>query len=358
MVPSDTTAHIYRHSDDASSHPFLKWATYRDASAPWAAQTCIRHANIVSFSFRVLLMPNFHEDARRLLSSSSMDEDMRAPSLDLLEAFQTPSYSVRLRRRHVWELATYWLGKDMPPYGATSATTSDEVIKAAFFFRTGCEPRSWQIEREVCCVVSTFTGTEDESRPDEEFLQNQRHQTLVALVQARNIFGKESVSCALTGFTLVLRHPHVGENQLRWARPSSEESLSVHEYANLFSCATGDSNRSRLQHHHSMGLQHLRQADDVTEVTPFLPPISQDAGRAGAMIAVRPGSWPAECPRFCLFVLSENGVDDKARLGGLLHNAIQDRNYYFTARDVAQGKPNWSQSDWKLLEDWEAHFQR
>jgi len=357
VLPSENGFCIYRNTQNASSNPFLKWANYSDVSAPWTAQTSIRHANIVAFSFRVLLMPNFREDTYTLPQSLVFDEDMRPRSLDLLEALQQSSYSILLRRRHIWQLAKDWTGEDMSPYDPSSATNSDEVIRAIFFFRTICQSHTWQIEREVFCIMTTSTWTDVEPHADEGFLRNQRLQILVALAQVRNIFGKESVSYALQNCSLILRHSHYpdeNEAQLQWRAPSNQENASVEQYLALFNSATRDSETSRLYHRHSVGLLQVLRAGEMAEVPPFLPPISENAGKSGAMIAVRPSCWPAECPRFCLFVLSENGIDNKARLGRLLHDAIKDRNFYFADSDTAHGQPTWGAADWQLLKDWEA----
>lgn len=358
VMPSENGFYIYGNIQDASSHPFLKWANYSDVSAPWIAQTSIRHANIVALSFRVLLMPNFREVAHTLLYPL-FDEDMWARSWDVLEALQQSSYSILLRRRHIWQLAKHWTGEDMSPYDPSSATNSDEVIRAVFFFRTICQSDTWQIKREVYCIMSTFTGTEIEPHPDEEFLLNQRLQVLVALAQVRNIFGKESVSYALRNCSSILRHSHYpneGERQLQWGSPSDQDNASVKQYLALFSSATRDPGISQLYYRHSVGPLQVLRAGEMAEVPLFLPRISEDAAKAGAMLAVRPSSWPAECPRFCLFVLTESGIDNKARLGRLLHDVIKERNFYFADSDTARGQPKWSAADWKLLRDWEALF--
>ena len=357
VMPSENGFYIHPNTQDASSNPFLKWANYRDVSAPWTAQTSIRHANIVSLSFRVILIPHIWEDIHTVLHSSMFEEDMRAGALGLLEALQQPSYSILLRRRHIWQLAKNWTGKDMSSYDPSSATNPDEVIRATFFFRTICQSHTWQIEREICCITSTFTGTDVEPHPDGRFLLHQHFQILIALAKVRNIFGKESVSYALQNCSLILRHSHYpdeGEGRLRWDSLPNQEDSSIGQYVDLFNSATRDSETSRLYYHHSVGLLQVHRTGEMTEVPPCLPTISENAGKAGAMIAVRPSSWPVECPRFCLFVLPENGIDNKARLGRLLHDAIEDRNFYFAESDTAHGRTTWGAADWKLLRDWEA----
>ena len=86
----------------------------------------------------------------------------------------------------------------------------------------------------------------------------------------------------------------------------------------------------------------------MTEVLPSLPIVSEIASKAGAMIAVRPRNWPAECPRLCLFVLPENGIDNKAQLARLINDVIKDGDFYFA------DEPKWDGDDWKLLRAWEA----
>jgi hypothetical protein len=186
-----------------------------------------------------------------------------------------------------------------------------------------------------------------EPHPAEEFLLNQRFQILEALAEVRNIFGKDSVSYALQNCSLILR-------QLQWNSPSNEENASVKQYLALFNSATRNSETSRLYHRHSVGLLQVLRAGEMMEVPRCLPITSEEAGKPGAMIAVKPSSWPMECPRFCLFVLSENGIDNKARLGRLLHDAVKVNNFYFAKSDIAHGQLKWDADDWKLLSDWEA----
>jgi hypothetical protein len=352
--PLENDFYFHRNTQDASSHPFLKWSNFTDISAPLPVQTSIRHANIVAFSFRALLMPRLREDVHILLQSSVLNQDMREKPLDLLEALKQPRYSILLRRKHIWELAKDWTGEDMRHDDTASSTNSDEVVRAVFFFRTICQSHTWQIEREVCCIISSLVATEVDSPPDNELLLSRRLQVCVALSQVRNLFGKESVSYALRNFGLILRHsqyPDVGGSQFKWASPSNQENTSITQYLALISAANRDSGTSRVRQLHTVG---LREVLPVQAAAPrFLPPISEDAGKAGAMLAVRPSGWPVECPRFCLFVLPEDGIDNKVRLGQLLHAAIEDRNFYFADSDTAHGLPTWDATDWKLLRDWE-----
>ena len=349
VMPSENGFSTIRNTRDASSNPFLNLANYSHTSAPWTTQTSIRHANIVSFSFRVLLLPNFRDGAHVRRNTTLIDIHSRARSSGLLKSLQQSSYSVLLKRRHIWQLAKDWTGEEeMSLHDASSATNSDEVITAIFFFRTICQSHSWQIEREVRCIMSTSTGTDVEPHPDERFLQNQYSQIRTALAQVRNIFGKESVEYALRRCSLILRHSE-DEGQVQWAPPSNQEKASVEQYLALFDSATTDSETSRLYHRHSVGLLHVLGAGEMTEVPPFLPIIPELAGKGGAMLAVRQSSWPAECPRFCLFVLPENEIDNKAQLARLLHDAIEDKNFY-----SADSEPKWAEADWKLLRAWEA----
>lgn len=241
----------------------------------------------------------------------------------------------------------------MSLYDPSSAANTDEVIRAVFFFRTIFQSHNWQIEREVCCIMSTFTRTDAEPHPSEEFLLNQRLQKLlIALAQVRNIFGKESVSYALQNCSLILCHDN--EGQLQWDSLSSQGNASVKQYLALFNSATRDSETSRLYYHHSVGLLQVFRTGEMMEIPRCFPSVSEDASKPGAMLTVRPSCWPKECPRLCLFVLPENGIDDKTRLGRLLHDAIEARNFYFAESDTAHGQPPWGAADWKLLKDWKA----
>ena len=347
VMPSENGFSTTRNTQDASSNPFLKWANYYHShtSAPWTSQTCIRHANIVSFSFRVLLLPNFRDGAQ----IRRIGFLQRAMSSGLLESLQQSSYSVLLKRRHIWQLAKDWTGEEeMSLHDASIATNSDTVIRAIFLFRTICQSHSWQIEREVCCIMTTFTGTDVEPHRDERFLLNQYSQILTALAQVRNIFGKESVEYALRKCSLILRHSDA-EGQVQWASRPKQENASVEQWLALFDSATRDSETSRLYHRHSVGLLHVLRAGEMTDVPPFLPIVPEIAGKGGAMLAVTPSSWPVECPRLCLFVLPE--IDNRAQLARLLHDAIEDKTFYF-----ADSNPTWTEADWKLVRTWEAHL--
>lgn len=358
VMPPEDGIHSYLNIRDASSHPFLKWASYCDASAPWTAQTSTRRADIIAFSFRVLLMPDTKEEFHSLLHSLRWDEGRRARLLNLLALTQQSSYSVLLRRRQIWDLAKNWTGVDLSPSHPSSATSPEEVTRAFFFFRTFCQRDNWQIKREVYCIMSALTVSDAELYPNEWFLSIQHAGVLRTLAQVRNIFGKESVAYALRSCSLILRHPYHSDgaaDQLEWSGPSDEKIAadSITQYFALFNDMASVSEISRLYHRQSVGLLQVLRTGESIERPSCLTRIPENVGR-GAVLAIRPSSWPSECPRFCLFVLLEHGIDDKARLGRLLHDAVEDREMYFADRDTAQGQPSWSTGDWKVLQDWEA----
>jgi hypothetical protein len=324
---------------------------------PWTAQTSTRHADVIAFSFRVLLMPDTKEEFQSLLHSLRWDEGRRARLLNLL-ALTQQSYSVLLRRRQIWALAKIWTGEDLSPSHPSSATSPEEVTRAFFFFRTFCQRDNWQIKREVYCIMSALTVSDAELHPNERFLSIQETGVLRALAQLLSIFGKESVAYALRSRSLILCHPHHSDGaagQLEWSRPSDEKITadSVTQYFTLFDDTASVSEISRLYHRQSVGVREVSRTLEGIERPSCLPRIPEEVG-TGAVLAIRPSSWPPECPRFCLFVLLEHGIDDNARLGRLLHDAIEDREMYFADRDTAQGQPSWSAADWKVLQDWEA----
>jgi len=365
-MTSENGSNVHLNIRDASSHPFLRWANSHDASAPWATQTCIRHSDIVAFSFRILLMPENDEDFQSLMNLQYREESITT-MLHLLALTSQSQYSVLLRRGHIYELEKDWIGAEKNASHASSATYSDDVVRAFFFFHTFCQAGDWQIKREVYCIIwssraaqllSTLIDTDLElHRGDKGWRLTQHFEITRTFPQIRNLFGNKSVAYALHNASLILLHGgslNRDGGHLQWALPPDQgmTEAEIAQYFALFNAVECNAWMSQLYHRRSFRLLQVLRTEEATEIPLGLPSVSEDIGKGGAMLAIKPNSWPSQCPRFCLFVLLENGFDDKAQLKRLLRCARKEREMYGVNRDTVDGRLSLSATDEKILKDW------
>jgi hypothetical protein len=115
MLEDDITAQEVVSDDqpdfqDASSHPFLKWADRRDVSMPWAPHTSMRHSDIVMFSFRVLEIPENQESFFDLIQSLRYDHENSRIMLNALRVIRQNQYTLPMKRGQIHDLEKYWTG--------------------------------------------------------------------------------------------------------------------------------------------------------------------------------------------------------------------------------------------------------
>jgi hypothetical protein len=377
MVEDDTTAREVVNDDqrgfeDASFHPFLRWAGHRDVSTPWAPHTSIRHSDIVMFSFRILEIPESQESFHDLINSLRHDHENSRMMLYALKAIQETQYTLPLKRAQIHDIEKYWTGVNtQTPYGLSTMSRPDQTVETFFLFRTFCQQEDWQLKREVYCVIwssraasvlSMFLETAIDLSFDEDILPSIQHSEFIqAFQQLRKLSGRQSVAYALNNTSLILLPTDDASgrrNQLQWRQPQSRgiPEQVIAKYVALFDSASCNEDVVQSHHHQCGRLLWVLRTEQATDTSPDLEIISDNVGKGGAMLALKPGAWPQQCPRFCLFVLLDHGFHDEARLGGLLSYTIRERDMYCVVEDAAQEPERLTAADKHLLRSWEDSF--
>ncbi|KAE9377465.1 hypothetical protein N431DRAFT_500317 [Stipitochalara longipes BDJ] len=359
---------------DASSHPFLKWADHRGVSTPWALNTSMRHSDIVMFSFRVFEIPEDEESFYDLLHSLRYDHETSRMMLHVLRVIRQNQYTLPMKRHQIHDLEEYWTGVNtQKSYGRNTASHPDQRIRTFVLFRTFCQQQDWQLKRELYCVIwsaraasllSMFLGTDTDFIFDEDPLPPiQDFEFIRAFQQLRKLSGRQSVAYALDNTSLVLlpcNDANGHGNQLQWRQPRSQDipEDTIAKSVAWFDLAFFSEGPAQPYYHEGARLLWVIRTEQATSTPPELINITDDVGKGGAMLVVKPGAWPQECPRFCLFVLLSHGFQDEARLGHLLRYTVQIRDMYCVYDDAGQEPEALSAADAHFLRSWEDSFGR
>jgi hypothetical protein len=359
---------------DASSHTFLRWAESRDLSKSWALNSCIRHSDIVKFSFRLLELPETEDNLTELISSlydRTDGDEATEPIYHLANLTRKNPYTFVLMRGHLPEIERSWTGTEAQSSYKSCIADQNEEVRVTFFFRSYCQPKDWQIIREMHCIVwspaaarmfGDYFGSGDDLEFNTSSLQHvlafqvsQQFQQLVSLS------GKYSVACALLGASFVLQPAQdssQNEELAHWLSPQDGglPRLVIAQLSTLFDSDSSGEDPIRLYQYQSHSLLQVRQ--DQQHLSPMpLSLLQQSAyfGELEAVMAIKPETWH-ECPRFCLFVLLDHDFDDEARLRGLLRARIDNHEFLAAYGYDAQDQPAWSKDDWTILQDWRKYF--
>lgn len=148
-----------------------------------------------------------------------------------------------------------------------------------------------------------------------------------AMLQIRNIHGRDSVWIALQATGLVLQG--TGHDQsLGWTL-FPQAGLP----ATAFNTLRGLTAEVRID---TVVLQCISRCSRLLWIDQIAhdryrcvpTPWAQDTRSGDSMLAIRPYKWPDTCSTFCLFVLPEIGDGSSRDLHRLLEEAVSMRNYY------------------------------
>jgi hypothetical protein len=308
---------------DARSHPFLRWAVGHPNSPSWTAFGSIRHANIVQFEFQYhnhCAATTFREEGWLL----NEDPSFKAVSND---------HSIRISREQLDDVASIWGTRIQPAWGLGLA----RAMRATFYFQTYCNESSWQIKRVLHCIIW-----------EAEQLPVSRHcntgYLMTAMLQVRNIRGKDSVWLALRSTGLILR-PKRGEGGLEWV-PFVDSHLPENTFDILSGLAAGRS--QGVKRVRRVGLDNgLFWTATVLDNQHQCVPASwgKDTRTGDCLVAIRSSSWPDTSPRFCLFVLSETDYESRSELLRFLEKAVLTNSYY------ADNNCQWGEHDLRTIRD-------
>jgi hypothetical protein len=319
---------------EADLDPLLRWAIGHENSPSWANFGSVRHADIVDFEFRYSNMTLLFENQRMGPERTSN--------------VQVPSGSVyHMSPREIENLARIWAPKAVPhPPASNIAQLNAPAVYVTFFFHTFCDDDTWQIRRVLNCFVwgielvelsnwkaatlSTPSIQEDSraqreiesSAADSEDLER-------AILDVRQITGRQSVLCALGGMSMVLQDQDNGRLKWSWLKKweRSDEAYTCDLSLKRTDGTNSYVNVTVRRNIHFSGLYRV-EGNDWSRTLSTLPDLEQDTRDGASMLAIRPRNWPASTPQFCLFVLPKEVEDAESALYRLLEDAIQRRNYY------------------------------
>ncbi|KAF2258273.1 hypothetical protein CC78DRAFT_621936 [Lojkania enalia] len=334
----DSEHDFFSDIQDASSHPFLRWATGHELSPSWTAIHSIRHSDIVAFSFRTL-------------EPGGWDE--LEPWLSNVDTGPMHIYAIPVRRKHLSELHRYWTGE------IGDEIAGNQIICVSLLFHTYFQPENWQITRQICCLIwpSQLTSPIQTLGSGESRLHIKQQQpqlsTLIQLFRhLRGIHGSHSVLHALQGQSLVLadnRSFSQGIDEIHWSQPEVagiSDSL-FQSWIRIFDSAAQSSKDFRLSYRDSPLSLRIVQPNEQYQVTdPVSPLLANETSEEDGIIAVKSSSWPAECPKFCLFVSLRENFDNRASLGSLLYRTLRARNIYLNDSEEL------NDHDRRILRNW------
>lgn len=306
---------------DATTHSSLRWAMGHVSSPSWTTIGSIRFANIVHFEIRIHDLRNLGENDWTCLTEG----EHRFSYYSMLKS-SFPTTPDRLA-----QLIALWTPQFAidQPYDLAGAT------HITICFQTFCDPLTWKITRLLHCVlckgnflpaVHGFAGgvTQDFSRSLDE-----------AILRVRNLSGRDSVWYALRGTIMLLLPQYYGRLKgFKWISGRFNDLITQLSDQDSFA-----------QHCVSKGPLCIESSSDIP-LQSTIPELVQDTRSGETMLAIRSPSSPSDCPRFCLFVLSNKALDSEATIHRLLAEAVTQRNIY--GPDGYQ----WSDSDWTALQQW------
>ena len=372
-LPTERKTFRFLSTSEASSHPFSRWSADSHQRHTWTARATVRHSDLVNCSFRVFEIP---EDAAAIFSlQSSMEEDRDGSQtmLLLLDLMQSKRYTIWLTRRTIDRLENCWTGAAKNPTQRTNAEYPDQRVGTFIFFRTFCNPEDWQINREICCIIWSLEAARLMSaiaRPvgmtvfdREPWVSSNPVEFNETFPPFQSLCGRASVAYALGNatFSLSSKAGPMGVRQLQWELPSAHgvtEAVIAHLLSLMNSPATRQAEFHSENRQSSKLLEVLRNQSS-TEIPSSFPHVPDDMGRGGAVLAVRPDSWPTTCPRLCLFVLVESCFNQREEFGQFLSAAVNEREIYGVDGPTAAGPASFlSREDRLLMKRWRASLSR
>jgi hypothetical protein len=349
--------------EDGQSHPIFDLIVSQDNSAGWASQTRTRHSDVVFFSFQILELPHEKSSLEDLFKTIKDKIHQRMTHSDILKIIRQSQNSIPLTRANLLTIHREWTGSDasLPSVGWSDL---DEIVMAFFSFRTWIRPESWQITREICCMIwpaetvkilNELTSMSTSPIGQNGLFPTRIDRVMHEMLRVRNLFGNVSVELAFEETTLVLsqnKDQITSGEQLQWTTLTTQriDSRAIGRYQKLFE-ATSSRNSPMADFRIQSGkllwvrreLVNEEDMDDLTHV-------SRRSVDSGALFALRPDDWPPEIARFCLFIV-EDGPFDGPRLQSMLSRASVNEVFGGSERAVASlGSPNSKH----ILRSWKA----
>lgn len=291
-----------------------------------AAYGSVRHSNVVEFEFRSIHVGNSWEINTPPLASAHHS------IVDILSGS-----AIRMYPGEFVKLAALWQCES----GIGSELLSD-TASATIFFQTYCDPSTWLIKRVLTCVTWENSQSQAVVANSKVFWYTDIKK---AILDIQQMSGRDSVWYALRRLSLTLTiEQETGEplwktfQEMEMPRIGTEFLVNLDPFTVLgrYNVYTNTVGRS------------LCKIDPGVErrLRSTIPDVGRDMRDGNSMLAVAPPSRPASCPRFCLFVLREEDLNNMDTVYELLEEARILKNYY------AEANCKFDPSDWKALRDW------
>ena len=317
--------------DENGEQPLLRFSSRGNDSKHWTKHATIRHSDLVLFSFRHVAVPEDRETLRAWLNPSK-DTSGAAQKNMLLSCLIQETNAVTITMNGVLQLENKWTG--------TNHETSSEhgvPVLAWIWFQSYFRTRDWQVVRELNCLTVSMPAYNELvaiagipwSPVSDHWTAHRQCPCLTTDAESlRSLCGKESAISAVSNLVLRLQSFKMEDDEahLRWERePNNEDPRAVAESHHLWEVV---SSRGRLH----LSRPGFRSSELLEELLPgkVVPPslgrvfgidILSRASRIckeGATLLMKPSSWPASCPTYCLLILNDTDFEDEPHLGRML----------------------------------------
>jgi hypothetical protein len=301
------------------SHPFVQWASLYSTSSELATFGTIRHADIVSYSFCIREIPDIEGYLSANKSSYTRKERLR-----LIDLYR---FAILISREDLHHLKSHWTG-----IIGTNIRT-DKIVRVTLFYHTYLQPTSWQIIREIHCIVWPRDGIDEKALLDRptitiQTIDSARYEWMkYGIEPLKQLRGSRSVLCALNNYIIIpvfqqFRHQGLrDDHSVIWEVPKTffqsdtniKECIELLRDDWLFIGSPQSGHRDAKEN-----MVMVDPTDSGLDICEILPDLPEQFNEAGSLIALKPGDWPDKIPKFCLFVWVKEHFDDGNVLGELL----------------------------------------
>jgi hypothetical protein len=327
---------------DVTCYAYFGWAVDHESEPSWTELGSIRYANTVHFEFRCFDIWKF-----------KIDKTKQADPEDLLTFDLLSSLAILVHPEHIHELAALW---------TTNPATIPELylrdaVSVTFFFQTYCDQSTWQIRRVLNCIFWKTEPFELSLRVHLPHLPAyvggdgkphyfEINDVKTAILDTQQIYGRDSVWYALRNVSMALL-PGNESSGPKWV-PFDEMEMPDKAPGFLMGLA------GEMMDLGGVIISRVNLCCSLSQIDPgperrlrsTIPNLGRDTRKGDSMLAVRSPSRPVFCPKFCLFILSDDNHGDKDVIYQLLKEAIEFKHFY------GKGDCLFSRSDWQILRGW------
>jgi hypothetical protein len=345
---------------DATDTPFER-LTRQDGELPNVSETVIQHANIVSFAFHILEIPN---DRRSVLQIRNQFHE------SLLSIMGQNDFIIPFKRSQLRKLQQYWTqttDEIVQTSRHPQPAASDDVVKAFIFFKSFLDPEKCQVTRTIFCLIWSAETIRildtlmevpfDYNFSDENLPMAQDSEISFALQRLRCVTGRESVVFAYKNQNWILMRLNYQKkrgSRLKWQLPEHHEipELIFPKIHELFDAFARNSSLRAYQAQETR-LLHILPTNSIPGSLPGR--VLEDDMRYGTEtgILVAKSKLGANDARFCLMLLMEQVLESKAEIASALQVAIKGRWL-----SLGEGALPITQQEKRILRDWVSELNR